>query len=77
MDSNGVVVTSALRFDSRKESGMNLSAPTTVVFIISVLIALVALLMFLNVIAFAALAPFWVMTIAWVVLAAGCLLKGI
>lgn len=56
---------------------MNLSAPTTVVFIISVVIALVALLISLNVIAFAAVPSFWIMTAAWVVLAAGCLFKGI
>lgn len=55
---------------------MNLSAPTTVVFVISVIIALIALLIFLNVIAFAALPSFWIMAIAWAVLAIGCLFKG-
>jgi hypothetical protein len=56
---------------------MNLSAPTTVVFIISVVIALVALLVALNVLALTAVPSFWIMTAAWVVLAAGCLLKGL
>lgn len=55
---------------------MNLSAPTQVVFIIAVVVAIIALLMFLNVIAFIPIASFWVMTIAFVVLAVGCLFKG-
>jgi len=55
---------------------MNLSAPTMVVFVISVVIALVALLIFFIIIAFAAVPSFWIMTLAWVVLAVGCLFKG-
>lgn len=55
---------------------MNLSAPTQIVFIISLVIAVIALLMFFNVIAFIPIAAFWVMTLAFVVLVAGCLLKG-
>ena len=55
---------------------MNLSAPTQIVFIIAVVIAIIALLMVFNVIGFIPIAAFWVMTIAFVVLAAGCLLKG-
>lgn len=55
---------------------MNLSAPTTVVFIISVVLALIAILIFLNVIAFAAVPSFWIMTLAFVVLAIGCMIKG-
>ncbi|MDP3898310.1 MAG: hypothetical protein Q8Q62_16705 [Mesorhizobium sp.] len=55
---------------------MNLSAPTQVVFIIAVVIAIIALLMFLSVITFIPVPAFWVMTIAFVVLAVGCLLKG-
>lgn len=55
---------------------MNLSAPTTVVFIISVVIAIVAALAALGVIAFIPLASVWIMAVAFVVLAAGCLFKG-
>jgi len=55
---------------------MNLSAPTQIVFIIALIIAIIALLMFFNVIAFIPVAAFWVMTLAYVVLAAACLLRG-
>ena len=55
---------------------MNLSAPTQVVFIIALIIAIIALLMMVNVITFIPVASFWVMTIAYVVLAIGCMIKG-
>ena len=55
---------------------MNLSAPTQVVFIISLIIAVIALLMMVNVITFIPVASFWMMTIAYVVLAIGCMIKG-
>jgi len=55
---------------------MNLSAPTQIVFIISLVIAIIALLMFLSVITFVPVPAFWAMTIAFAVLAVGCLLKG-
>lgn len=55
---------------------MNLSAPTMVVFIIAVVLALLAILIFVNVIPFAAVPSFWIMTLAFVVLAAGCMFKG-
>lgn len=55
---------------------MNLSAPTQIVYIIALVIAIIALLMFLNVIAFIPVAAFWVMTLAYVVLAVACLLRG-
>ena len=61
--------------DSR-ETAMNLSAPTQVVFIIALIIAIIALLMMVNVITFIPIASFWVMTIAYVVLAIGCMIKG-
>ncbi len=56
---------------------MNLSAPTQIVFIISVIIAIIGLLMAFGVFSLGAISAFWVMTVAFVVLAAGCLLKGI
>ena len=54
---------------------MNLSAPTQIVFIIAVVIAIIALLMVFNVIGFIPIAAFWVMTIAFVVLAAAACSK--
>lgn len=55
---------------------MNLSAPTQIVFIITVVIAVIALLMALSVFSLGAISAFWVMTLAYVILAAACLLRG-
>ena len=55
---------------------MNLSAPTQIVFIIALIVAIIALLMFFGVITFIPISAFWVMTIAYVVLAGACLIKG-
>ena len=66
---------SRIASDSR-ETAMNLSAPTQVVFIIALIIAIIALLMMVNVITFIPVASFWMMTIAYVVLAIGCMIKG-
>lgn len=56
---------------------MSLNAPTQIVFIISVVIALIGLLMGLGVLPFITfISAFWVMTVAFVVLAAACILKG-
>lgn len=56
---------------------MNLSAPTQLVFIIAVIIALVAVLTALGFITFLPMPSVWVMAIAFAVLAAGNLFKGI
>lgn len=56
---------------------MNLSAPTKIVFIISLILAIVAILMFVGVLGMIPVPSFWVMTGAYVVLLAGCLLKGV
>jgi hypothetical protein len=58
------------------EGTMNLSAPKQIIFIIALVIAIIALLMFLNVFTFVAIPAFWVMTLAYAVLAVGCLIKG-
>lgn len=55
---------------------MNLSAPTQIVFIISVVIAIIGVLAALGVFAFIPLASVWIVTIAFVVLAIGCLMRG-
>jgi hypothetical protein len=55
---------------------MNLSAPTQPVFIIAVILALVALLMFLGVFAIG-VPSFWIMTVAFALLAVACLVKGL
>ena len=56
---------------------MNLSAPTQLVFIIAVIIALVAVLKALGFVTFLPMPSVWVMTVAFVVLVAGNLFKGI
>ncbi|AZO62475.1 MAG: hypothetical protein EOQ55_22650 [Mesorhizobium sp.] len=55
---------------------MNLSAPTQIVFIISLVIAAIGLLAALGLLAFIPLASVWIMLIAYVVLAGGCLMRG-
>ena len=56
---------------------MTLSAPKQIVFIIAVVIAVIALIQALTaVLAFIPIAAFWTMTIAFVVLAGGCLIRG-
>ena len=55
---------------------MNLSAPTMIVFLISLALAIVALLVQYAGIALP-IGSFHLMLVAWIVLAAGCLMKGI
>jgi hypothetical protein len=58
------------------ESFMKLSAPKTIVFIISLVVAIVAALTALGSVALIPIASVWIMAIAYVVLAIGCLIKG-
>ena len=56
---------------------MNLSAPTQLMFIIAVVLALIALVgYFVPTIAIIGVYSFWIMTAAFVVLAAGVLFRG-
>lgn len=55
---------------------MNLSAPTNLVFIISLVIALVGLIAGLGVIPALPISAFWIVVVGYVVLAIGCLFKG-
>jgi hypothetical protein len=57
---------------------MRLTAPTFIVFIISVICAVLALLPVLGVAVVALpISTFWLMTIAWGVMTAGVLFRGI
>ena len=56
---------------------MKLSAPTQIIFIISLVIAVLGLLAALGVFAIIPIASVWIMTVAYAVLAVGCLLKGL
>ena len=56
---------------------MELSAPKNITFIIAVVIAIIAALAGLGVISFIHVASVWIMAVAFVVLALGCLLKGV
>ena len=56
---------------------MDLSAPKNVIFIVAVVIAIVAALAALGVVSFIPVASVWIMAVAFVVLALGCLLKGV
>ena len=55
---------------------MNFSAPTMPVFLVSVVLALLALIGHFVSIPFVTLYQFWVAIAAYVVLCIGCLLKG-
>ncbi|MDP2734031.1 MAG: hypothetical protein Q8O63_13165 [Hoeflea sp.] len=55
---------------------MNLSAPTQVVFLISLVIAIVGILAGLAIIPSFPISAFWIVVVGYAVLAAGCLLKG-
>jgi hypothetical protein len=56
---------------------MRFSAPTGLVFLIALIVAVVAVLEQTGTISFVPLASVWIMAIAYAVLAAGCLIKGI
>jgi len=55
---------------------MTLSAPTQVVFWISVILAIIALIGFFVVVPYITAYAFWIAIAAYVVLALGCLMKG-
>lgn len=55
---------------------MNPSAPTQLVFIISLVIALIGVLAALNIVTFIPIAAVWIVTIAFVVLTGACLIRG-
>lgn len=54
---------------------MKLSAPTQIVFLISLVIAVVGILAALAIIPSLPISAFWIVTTGYVVLALGCLLK--
>ena len=55
---------------------MNLNAPSQMVFIIAVVIAIIAILGVLIAIPFVTQYAFWILLLAFIVLAGGCLMKG-
>jgi len=56
---------------------MNLSAPTVPVFWISVALAVIAVIGHFAVIPFVTIYGFWLAIIAFIILVAGCVLKGV
>jgi hypothetical protein len=55
---------------------MNLNAPTQLVFILSLIIAVLALVSHFVVVPFVTEFKFWFAMVAYIVLAAACVLKG-
>lgn len=55
---------------------MTLSAPTQAIFWIAVVLAVIALIAFFGVIAPITAYAFWILIIAFIVLAVGCLMRG-
>ena len=72
----GMIFVGHAQLNGEKENNMNLSAPTTVVFVITLVIAALGLLAGLGVLAIIPVSAFWLMTIAYGVLAIACVLKG-
>ena len=57
---------------------MDLSAPTKIVFIIAVILAVISLLPLLGIaVAVLGAYSYWLLLVAFIVLAAGCLMKGV
>jgi hypothetical protein len=56
---------------------MKLSAPSVLIFVISLVIAVIAALTALGTIALIPIASVWIMAVGYAVLAAGCLFKGV
>jgi hypothetical protein len=56
---------------------MNLNAPTQVVFIISLIVAVLALIGHFVLVPFVTEFKFWFAMVAYIVLAAACVLKGV
>ena len=56
---------------------MKFSAPSVLIFVISLVVAVIGVLTALGSISFIPLASVWIMAIAYAVLAAGCLFKGV
>ena len=55
---------------------MNLSAPTQMLFLISLVVAIIGVLAALGILAFIPVPSVWIVTLAYIILAGGCLMKG-
>ena len=55
---------------------VRLSAPSTILFVISLVVAILAALAAMGTFAIIPIGSVWLMAIAYIVLAAGCLIKG-
>jgi hypothetical protein len=55
---------------------MNLSAPTIVFFVLSLIVAIVGVLEAVGVLTFIPLASVWIVTIGYAILAIACLIRG-
>jgi hypothetical protein len=56
---------------------MKFSAPSVLIFVISLVIAVIGVLTALGTVSFIPLQSVWIMAAGYVVLAAGCLFKGV
>lgn len=64
------------RFSSGGANMPKLNAPSQVIFLVSLILAIVAVIGVFVVIPFVTLYAFWIAIVAYVVLALGCVLKG-
>ena len=55
---------------------MNFSAPTIVFFVLSLTVAIIGALAAVGVLTFIPLAPVWIVTIGYAILAIACMIRG-
>jgi hypothetical protein len=73
----GAVSGDGYRRANKGDESMNLNAPTQVVFIIALIIAVLALIGHFVMVPFVTEFKFWFAMVAYIVLAAACVLKGV
>ncbi|WP_169054130.1 hypothetical protein [Nitratireductor sp. XY-223] len=56
---------------------MKLTAPTNLVFLISLIIAVLGILSGIGAVSLISISAFWMVTIGYAILAVGCLLRGL
>lgn len=65
----------AARFDGEKENNMDLRAPSVLIFVVSLVVAALALIGHVVLLPFVTLYGFWVAIIAYLILAIGVLMR--
>ena len=65
------------RFNLTGDFAVKLTAPTNLVFLISLIIAVLGILSGIGAVSLISISAFWMVTIGYAILAVGCLLRGL